>query len=121
MTEQRRAACAVCLSPRSASSARLIEVAAPSICHWPRLVRGGLRRFLVLRRSAREATVYSMQRSPMRATRPNVAFVAKPCVLQRKVAARPSSLPAWARPNPSLHLTFASRLRRLSPAGELKR
>jgi hypothetical protein len=25
------------------------------------------------------------------------------------------------RPNPSLHLTFASRLRRLSPAGELKR
>ena len=24
-------------------------------------------------------------------------------------------------PNPSLHLTFASRLRRLSPAGELKR
>lgn len=24
------------------------------------------------------------------------------------------------RPNPSLHLTFASRLRRLSPAGELK-
>ena len=26
-----------------------------------------------------------------------------------------------ARPNPSLHLTFASRLRRLAPAGELKR
>jgi hypothetical protein len=26
-----------------------------------------------------------------------------------------------AEPNPSLHLTFASRLRRLSPAGELKR
>jgi hypothetical protein len=25
------------------------------------------------------------------------------------------------RSNPSLHLTFASRLRRLSPAGELKR
>jgi hypothetical protein len=25
------------------------------------------------------------------------------------------------QPNPSLHLTFASRLRRLSPAGELKR
>ena len=25
------------------------------------------------------------------------------------------------RPNPSLHLTFASRLRRLSPADELKR
>jgi len=24
-------------------------------------------------------------------------------------------------PNPSLHLTFASRLRRLAPAGELKR
>ena len=26
---------------------------------------------------------------------------------------------AWS--NPSLHLTFASRLRRLAPAGELKR
>ena len=29
--------------------------------------------------------------------------------------------PSIARSNPSLHLTFASRLRRLSPAGELKR
>jgi hypothetical protein len=29
--------------------------------------------------------------------------------------------PSEQRPNPSLHLTFASRLRRLSPAGELKR
>ena len=28
---------------------------------------------------------------------------------------------ATLMPNPSLHLTFASRLRRLSPAGELKR
>jgi hypothetical protein len=29
--------------------------------------------------------------------------------------------PTSMRPNPSLHLTFASRLRRLSPAGQLKR
>jgi hypothetical protein len=27
----------------------------------------------------------------------------------------------WAMPKPSLHLTFASRLRRPAPAGELKR
>ena len=34
----------------------------------------------------------------------------------------PGAPPPVARPsNPSLHLTFASRLRRLSPAGELKR
>ena len=33
----------------------------------------------------------------------------------------PGAKSVLARSNPSLHLTFASRLRRLSPAGELKR
>ena len=110
MSEQRRTECALRLASRLLTSARPHCVASPRIFdRLPRSVLGGSRCFLVLRRTSHAATVGRMHSSPMRATRPNVAFVAGPRTSEGLAGAWPGSLPMWAtRPNPSFEPKCAS-------------
>lgn len=87
-----------------------------------RAVLGLPRCFLGSRRSLQLGIFDDMPPSQMRAIRPNAGHGAAAAVLPTGRHGRPTPWRARpTRPNPSLHPTCSSRLRRLPHAGELQR
>jgi len=110
------------LAPSPATSARRCIEGADLLRSAPRCPRAWPRRLLGLPRPAQLGSLRLVPTSPMQAIRPNVGRGARVSFFRGSLSGRPTLCPMRpTRPNPSLHLTFNSRLRRLLPAGELQR